>query len=162
MCASASRTAAQERSCKDVSRRISRWSAPARPACLTDALLSHCDATVALVDRRHAPGGHWIDTYPFLRLHQPFAFYGVSSVPVGRGAVDQTDPNAGLNAGLNASHTAGFHGAAGAEQLRAYCAQVMDQHFLPTGRVRHLPCSDHSIGPDGRHLMNSRLTGAVQ
>ena len=37
----------------------------------TDALLSHSDATVTLVDRRHAPGGHWIDAYPFVRLHQP-------------------------------------------------------------------------------------------
>lgn len=116
----------------------------------TDALLSHSGATVTLVDRRHAPGGHWIDAYPFVRLHQPSAFYGVSSVPLGRGTVDQT----GLNAG--------FHEAAGADELRAYYTQVMDQHFLPTGRVRHHPCSDYSTGPDGRHLVTSRLTGAVQ
>lgn len=116
----------------------------------TDALLSHSDATVTLVDRRHAPGGHWIDAYPFVRLHQPSAFYGVSSVPLGRDTVDQT----GINAG--------FHEAASADELRAYYAQVMDQHFLPTGRVHHHPCSDHSIGPDGRHLITSRLTGAVK
>jgi NAD(P)-binding Rossmann-like domain len=116
----------------------------------TDALLSHSDATVTLVDRRHAPGGHWIDAYPFVRLHQPSAFYGVSSVPLGRDTVDQT----GINAG--------FHEAASADELRAYYAQVMDQHFLPTGRVHHHPCSDHSIGPDGRHLIASRLTGAVR
>ena len=116
----------------------------------TDALLSHSDATVTLVDRRHAPGGHWIDAYPFVRLHQPSAFYGVSSVPLGRDTVDQT----GINAG--------FHEAAGADELRTYYAQVMDRHFLPTGRVRHHPCSDHSIAPDGRHLITSRLTGAVQ
>ncbi len=35
-----------------------------------DALLAHCDATIAIVDRRHAPGGHWIDAYPYVRLHQ--------------------------------------------------------------------------------------------
>lgn len=116
----------------------------------TDALLSHSDATVTLVDRRHAPGGHWIDAYPFVRLHQPSAFYGVSSVPLGRDTVDQT----GINAG--------FHEAASADELRAYYAQVMDQHFLPTGRVHHHPCSDHSIGSDGRHLIASRLTGAVK
>ena len=116
----------------------------------TDALLSHSGATVTLADRRHAPGGHWIDAYPFVRLHQPSEFYGVSSVPLGRGTVDQT----GLNAG--------FHEAAGADELRAYYAQVMDQHFLPTGRVRHHPCSDYSTGADGRHLITSRLTGAVQ
>ncbi len=116
----------------------------------TDALLSHSDATVTLVDRRHAPGGHWVDAYPFVRLHQPSAFYGVSSVPLGCNSVDQT----GLNAGL--------HEAAGADELRAYFAQIMDQHFLPTGRVRHHPCSDHAIGPDGHNRITSRLTGAVQ
>lgn len=116
----------------------------------TDALLSHSDATVTLVDRRHAPGGHWIDAYPFVRLHQPSAFYGVSSVPLGRGMVDRT----GINTG--------FHEAASADELRAYYAQVMDQHFLPTGRVHHHPCSIHSIGPDGRHRITSRLSGAVQ
>ncbi|WP_425259215.1 NAD(P)-binding protein [Rubrivivax sp. RP6-9] len=116
----------------------------------TDALLSHSDATVTLVDRRHAPGGHWIDAYPFVRLHQPSAFYGVSSAPLGVGTVDRS----GLHAG--------FHEQAGADELRAYYGHVMDRHFLPTGRVHYHPCSDHAIGPDGRHLIASRLTGAVQ
>ncbi len=31
---------------------------------IADALLTHTDATVTIVDRRHAPGGHWIDAYP--------------------------------------------------------------------------------------------------
>ncbi len=116
----------------------------------TDALLGHSDATVTLVDRRHAPGGHWIDAYPFVRLHQPSAFYGVSSVPLGLDGLDQS----GINAG--------FHAMASADELCAYYAMVMDRHFLPSGRVRHHPCSDHAIGPDGRHLITSRLTGAVQ
>jgi len=116
----------------------------------TDTLLSHSDATVTLVDRRHAPGGHWTDVYPFVRLHQPSAFYGVSSVPLGSGTVDRNGVNAG------------FHEQAGADELRAYYAQVMERHFLPTGRVQHLPCSDHRIGPDGRHFVTSRLTGAVR
>jgi hypothetical protein len=34
-----------------------------------------------IVDRRHGPGGHWNDTYPFIRLHQPSAYYGVNSTP---------------------------------------------------------------------------------
>ncbi|OWY61309.1 hypothetical protein B7486_64465, partial [cyanobacterium TDX16] len=47
----------------------------------TDALLEASeDATVVLVDRRDRPGGHWNDAYPFVRLHQPSSFYGVSSV----------------------------------------------------------------------------------
>ncbi len=30
-----------------------------------DALVAACDADVVMVDRRHGPGGHWNDAYPF-------------------------------------------------------------------------------------------------
>lgn len=46
---------------------------------LTDTLVAHSDAEVVLVDRRHGPGGHWLDAYAFVRLHQPSAYYGVES-----------------------------------------------------------------------------------
>lgn len=115
---------------------------------VTDALLSHSDATVTLIDRRHAPGGHWIDAYPFVRLHQPSAFYGVDSVPLGKDAIDR----AGLNAG--------FYEMASADELRAYFAHVMQDHFRPTGRVRFFPCSDYVGGEGDRHQFVSRLTGA--
>jgi hypothetical protein len=116
----------------------------------TDALLTHSDATVTLVDRRHAPGGHWIDAYPFVRLHQPSAFYGVASVPLGQGAIDRS----GLNAG--------FHELANADELRAYFAQVMQQHFIPSGRVRYFPCSDYRQDSSGRHGFTSRITGVTR
>lgn len=115
----------------------------------TDALLSHSDATVTVVDRRHAPGGHWIDAYPFVRLHQPSAFYGVASVPLGGDTLDRSGTNAG------------FYELASADELRAYYARVMQQHFLPTGRVRYLPGCDHRPGPEGQHLVTSRLSGAT-
>ena len=114
-----------------------------------DALLTHANATVAIVDRRHAPGGHWIDAYPFVHLHQPSAFYGVASVPLGVDTVDRS----GLNAG--------FYGLAGADELRAYFAQVMQEHFIPSGRVSYFPCCDHQVDIQGRHLLTSRLTGAT-
>ena len=44
-----------------------------------DALIDHKDVRVALVDRRHSVGGHWLSAYPFVRLHQASAFYGVAS-----------------------------------------------------------------------------------
>ncbi|MEO7937648.1 MAG: NAD(P)-binding protein, partial [Burkholderiaceae bacterium] len=117
---------------------------------LADALLTHSEASVTLIERRHAPGGHWLDAYPFVRLHQPSAFYGVDSVPLGKDAIDR----AGLNAG--------FYETATADELRAYFAHVMQEHFLPTGRVRFFPCSDY-VGDDGdRHHFVSRLTGAKQ
>lgn len=115
----------------------------------TDALLTHSDATITIVERRHAPGGHWIDAYPFVRLHQPSAFYGVDSVPLGSDAVDQS----GLNAG--------FYELAGADELRAYYANVMRQRFVASGRVRFFPCSDYIGGQAGHHRFASRLTGAT-
>ena len=110
----------------------------------TDALLAHSNATVAVVDRRHAPGGHWVDAYPFVRLHQPSALYGVDSVPLGHDAIDTTGTNAG------------FYELAGPDELRGYYEHVMHRHFLPTGRVRYFPCSDYV----GEHRFVSRLTGA--
>lgn len=35
-----------------------------------DALIDHADVDIVLVDRRHAAGGHWLDAYPFVQLHQ--------------------------------------------------------------------------------------------
>jgi hypothetical protein len=101
----------------------------------TDALLAHSDATVAIVDRRHAPGGHWMDAYPYVRLHQPSAFYGVSSVPLGQDALDVAGTNAG------------YYELAGADEIRAYYAHVMHRRFLPSGRVRYFPSSEY-LGED--------------
>jgi len=111
----------------------------------TDALLAHSDATITIVDRRHAPGGHWQDAYPYVRLHQPSTFYGVDSVPLGQDAIDTVGTNAG------------FYELAGADELRAYYERVMHRHFLPTGRVRYFPSSDYV----GEHRFVSRLTGAT-
>ncbi len=110
----------------------------------TDALLEHSDATVTIVDRRHAPGGHWIDAYPYVRLHQPSAFYGVDSVPLGRDARDASGTNAG------------YYELAGADEIRAYYDRVMHGRFLPSGRVRYFPSSEY-LG-EGRFV--SRLVQA--
>src|SRR5512140_663929 len=103
---------------------------------LTDELLTHSEATVAIVDRRHAPGGHWVDAYPFVRLHQPSAFYGVTSVPLGHDSIDAS------------GHNAGFYELAGPDEIRAYYDRVMQGHFLRTGRVRYFPNCDYAA--DGR------------
>ena len=63
----------------------------------TDALIDHADVRVAVVDRRHSVGGHWLDAYPFVRLHQASAFYGVASTLLGGGRVQQHGPEAGLH-----------------------------------------------------------------
>jgi len=43
---------------------------------------------ITIVDRRAKAGGHWNDAYPFVRLHQPAAFYGVNSMKLGSGTAD--------------------------------------------------------------------------
>ncbi len=111
----------------------------------TDVLLTETDATVAIVDRRARPGGHWNDSYPHVRLHQPSAFYGVNSRELGSGVKDQV----GFNAGL-------YELASGTEVV-SYFDHVLHQDFLPSGRVQYFPLSDH-LG-DGR--FRSIATGAV-
>ena len=60
-----------------------------------DVILTETDATVAIVDRGNRPGGHWNHAYPFVRLHQPSAFYGVNSRPLGTDRKDTDGWNAG-------------------------------------------------------------------
>ena len=61
----------------------------------TDALIDHADVSVVMVDRRHGAGGHWLDAYPFVRLHQASAFYGVASTLLGGGRIQQDGPGGG-------------------------------------------------------------------
>ncbi|MEZ5608333.1 MAG: NAD(P)-binding protein [Burkholderiaceae bacterium] len=112
-----------------------------------DELLTHSDATITIVDRRHAPGGHWIDAYPHVRLHQPSTFYGVSSTPLGTDSLD--------TAGSNAD----YYELAGADEIRAYFEHLMTRRFLPSGRVRYFPNSEYL--PDGRVVSRFR-PGAIQ
>ena len=53
-----------------------------------DTLIEHSDADVVMVDRRHRPGGHWLDSYPFVQLHQPSRYYGVDSTALGQDRIE--------------------------------------------------------------------------
>jgi hypothetical protein len=96
-----------------------------------DILVSESDATVVIVDRYAKPGGHWNVAYPFVELHQPAAFYGVSSKELSGG---RSEPG-GLNAGLGELAT----GA----QVSAYFEDVMRYQFLPSGRVQYFPSCEY-------------------
>jgi len=112
----------------------------------TDALIAASGADVVLVDRRHGPGGHWNDAYPFVRLHQPSAFYGVNSRVLGRDSIDRTGPNAGL------------YERATAAEICAYYQRVLED-LLASGQVRFFGMSDCALGgPKGRQFV-SRLSG---
>ncbi|MEM7141873.1 MAG: NAD(P)-binding protein [Actinomycetota bacterium] len=113
---------------------------------LVDTLVSAADVDVVVVDRREAPGGHWVDAYPFVRLHQPSAYYGVNSLPLGE---DRRDTE-GINAG--------FYERASAAELVRYYEQAMDL-LVAGGRVTFLPCSEY-VGRDGDdHVVRSLVTG---
>ncbi|OBF04917.1 hypothetical protein A5730_18020 [Mycobacterium sp. ACS4054] len=96
-----------------------------------DTLVTETDARVVLVDRHHQPGGHWTMAYPFVRLHQPSAFYGVNSLPLGRDSIDQI----GWNQGLYELATAG--------EVCAYYDHVLRQQLLPSGRLSYFPMSEY-------------------
>lgn len=113
----------------------------------TDALIADSDATVVMVDRRHAPGGHWNDAYPFVRLHQPSAFYGVNSVPLGHDRIDET----GLNAG--------FYEQATAAEICAYYRRVLEEQLLGSGQVSFLGSHEYAGEDDNGHRLVSRVTG---
>ena len=115
-----------------------------------DALLaSDPEAEVVIVDRRSRPGGHWVDAYDFVRLHQPSANYGVDSRPLGFDRIDTAGPNAG------------YYERASAFEICDYYARVLDEQFLPSGRVRFLGASDHRGEVDGRHRVVSLLDGSA-
>ena len=112
----------------------------------TDVILTETDATVVIVDRHAKPGGHWNDAYPFVRLHQPSAFYGVNSLPLGSDRKDSQGWNEGL-----------YELASGAEVL-AYYDHVMQRQFLPSGRVQYFPMCDY-VERDGVGTVVSRVSG---
>ena len=108
-----------------------------------DTILSETDANIILVDKYQKPGGHWNMAYPFVTLHQPSQFYGVSSKELSKGRKDKV----GLNKGLSEL-------ASGAEVL-AYFDEVMTHTFLPSGRVQYYPMCEYT--GDGK--FRSMLTG---
>jgi hypothetical protein len=109
----------------------------------TDALVDHADVTVVMVDRRYGVGGHWLNAYPFVRLHQASSFYGVASTLLGDGLLQQDGPEAGL------------HERATAAEVCAYYGRVLHTRLLASGKVRFYPNCEY-VG-DGRFV--SRVSG---
>ena len=108
-----------------------------------DTLLTETDANIVIVDRYANPGGHWNMAYPFVTLHQPSAYFGVSSKELSRGVIDTI----GLNKGMNDLATG--------SELLAYFDEVMRQRFLASGRVRYFPMCEYK----GEGMFISKLTG---
>ena len=117
-----------------------------------DTLLTEdADATIIMVDRNKAAGGHWTTAYPHVRLHQPASYYGVNSRKLGK-----------LRDSMGREK---FHiddRSTGAE-IADYYAQVADQ-FRRSGRAQLMFDSEYEeMGSDDdkRHIVTNRTTGEV-
>lgn len=114
----------------------------------TDSLVAETDADVTLIDRRRAVGGHWVDAYPFVRLHIPSAYYGVNSLPLGEDRIDDAGENAG------------FYERAPGEEVREHFAAAAER-LTATGRVRILTGHDHLGRAADREQVRDLDSGAV-
>ncbi len=107
-----------------------------------DTMLDTTGANFALIDRRDKAGGHWNDAYPYVTLHQPSSYYGVASRELGSGRIDRL----GLNKG--------FEELASGFEVANYFHDLIDEKFLPSGRVRYLPMCEYSEGGQVRNLLS--------
>lgn len=108
----------------------------------TDALIDHADVRVALVDRQHSVGGHWLRDYPFVRLHQASSFYGVASTLLGGGRLQQNGPEVGL------------HERATVSEICAYYGHVLADRMQPSGKVEFFGSCDYAS-----REITSRISG---
>ena len=89
---------------------------------------------VVLVDKRGKPGGHWVDAYPFVRLHQPALWYGVNSKSLGKGHADLCSK----------------------AQILAYYELVIDD-LISTGRLQYFPQCEYLGDGKFTSLLDERL-----
>jgi hypothetical protein len=113
----------------------------------TDALIDHADVHVTLVDRHHTAGGHWLNAYPFVQLHQASVFYGVASTVLGTGAVQTVGPEAGLQERAHAA------------EICAYFDGVLRRRFIASGKVTFLGASEYRGGEGATHVVTNRVSG---
>ena len=108
-----------------------------------DALIEHADVRVAMIDRRHSAGGHWLDVYPFVRLHQASQFYGVASTLLGGGRLQTSGPEVGLQE------------RAAASAITAYYERIATR-LQDSGRVEIFPNCEYL----GDRRAVSKISGA--
>lgn len=111
-----------------------------------DVLFHQSARSMILVDRHHAPGGHWNDAYPFVQLHQPSATYGVNSRELGDGMRDATVLNTGMCE------------RASSASILSYYQQLM-RDFVASGRLHYFPMCDYEGDFYERHLLTSLTSG---
>ena len=112
-----------------------------------DVIFHETKSSILIVDKHHGPGGHWNDAYPFVRLHQPSAYYGVNSRKLGG---DSKDPHH-LNLGMCERATSA--------EIVSYYENVM-QVFLASDRVQYFPMNEVDVSNPKNYSFKSLMTGA--
>ena len=113
-----------------------------------DQILAAADVEVTVIDRREVPGGHWADTYPFVRLHTPSAYYGVNSLALGEDRIDEAGENAG------------FYERARGPEIFDYFAEAA-QRLSQTGRCQLLLGHEHLGGGGEGERVRELASGEV-
>lgn len=113
----------------------------------TDTLIAESDADVLIVDRRAEPGGHWCDTYPFVRMHGPSVIYGVGSLPLGSHRKQVGGDNDG------------FYEQATGAQVQEYFREVLGSVLEPSGQVRFRGRHEYVGGSGCLHVIRDLATG---
>ena len=113
-----------------------------------DTLVAEADVEVTVIDRRHSPGGHWLDAYPFVRLHTPSAYYGVNSLALGEDRIDQAGENTGY-----------YERATGGEVCDYFAAAAA--RLTQTGRVHVLTHHEHLGGGSNSEQVRDLSTGEL-
>jgi hypothetical protein len=111
-----------------------------------DSLIEHSDYDVVMVDRRHRAGGHWLDAYPFVQLHQPSATYGVNSTVLEPDGVERD------------GRDAGFLERASGTEICGYYDELMRHRFVGSGLVHFFPMCDYLGDRRFRSLVNGEIT----
>ena len=114
----------------------------------TDVVAAKIDAEITIVDKRHHPGGHWNDAYPFVRLHQPAAVFGVDSTTLLDDQIDASGTNKG------------FYQLATAPEIVAYYGRVL-RALEATSKVRFMPATEYCGTQGDAHVLRSTITGRV-
>lgn len=109
-----------------------------------DVLVEESDATLIIIDKYSAPGGHWNHAYPFVALHQPAAFYGVSSRELSNGKIEKS----GLNEG--------YGSLSSLPEIQSYYKAVMEEQFLASGKVQYFPNTEYLGDHRFRSLENGK------
>jgi len=110
-----------------------------------DTLLTETNAKMIIVDKFQKPGGHWNHAYPFVTLHQPSSFYGVSSTELGHHKIDKNGFNRGL---IN---------LATGTVINAYYEQVMADRFLSSGNVQYFPLCEYLGDSKFRSILSGEM-----